>query len=145
MNIFTSDALSAVSSTETPDYTSLGHDGGNKAADDRTWTYFTSFGLFPSLIRLVHYFPKFIRYLRVPLALLSGLSVPEGAAIVPYTTSIALKRLSTLQSTSTVKLPADLYGRKQPISDTNTTLPKHDMLDGIMRLHSSKTSQLRAS
>jgi hypothetical protein len=153
MHIYALDGIASFTFSKSPRYTEKGNDAGNMAVSDKHWAYFTVVGLFPWIVYVTQNLPKTGMYLRIPISLLFAIPIPSGLPIIGFVIPNLLERLSTLESTSKVKPPADRPGlqtslRADDLGQKDEDAPEgeeSDLLASVMKLHTSKEDRFRAS
>jgi hypothetical protein len=148
MHIYALDALSWFTLSTSLDYTAKGHDGGNLVSSDSIWSCFTTIGLFPTYVDIMHSIPKIGGLLILPASLLLGLGVPKYWPIFEFVIPQIMSRLRSLESTRDVKmlqrsgmkkglpLPVD----KQEEYDQSN---EKDLLATLMNLHHNKEAKFK--
>jgi hypothetical protein len=148
MHIYALDALSWFTLSTSLDYTAKGHDGGNLAASDSFWSCFTTIGLFPIYVDIMHSIPKIGGLLILPAGLLLGLGVPKSWPVFGFVIPQIMSRLKALESTRDVKMLqrtgtnrgfAQQVNEQEEYDESN----EKDLLATLMNLHHNKEAKFR--
>jgi hypothetical protein len=97
------DALSWFVVSKSPDYTEMGHSGGNTAASDRFWSMFTILGMFPGYIDLMSSIPKVGGYMVITASLMLGLGLRKSLSIMGFGVPQLMSRNRALDRTKSLK------------------------------------------
>jgi cytochrome P450 len=149
-HIFALDALSWVSLSTSTDYTGKGHDGGNLASSSSIWSIFTTLGLFPTYVKVMHGVPKVGPLLILPASLLLGLGIPKIWPIFQFIVPQIMKRLQALESTKDVKMVERKHfgALKAPAEEGAVEIEageEKDLLATFMNLHRNKEAKFKPS
>jgi hypothetical protein len=159
-HIFALDALSWFMLSKSLNYTGKGHDGGNLVGSESIWSIFTTLGLFPEYVKIMHSIPKVGGLLMIPASLLLGLGMPVRWAIFDFCMPEIMKRLQGMESTKDVQSPQRIWLRREVAhggegtkSDEDKTQNQdaqtendneNDFLATLMNLHHNKKSTFKA-
>jgi hypothetical protein len=157
-HIFALDALSWFMLSKSLDYTGKGNDGGNIVGSESIWSIFTTLGLFPEYIKIMHSIPKVGGLLILPASFLLGLGMPVRWPVFDFCMPEILKRLQGMESTKGVKSAQRIWLRRNFAhggEDTKSDEVKdqsqdaqpeneEDFMATLMNLHQSKESTFKA-
>jgi hypothetical protein len=151
MHIYSLDALSHVVLSKSLDYTAQGSDGGNGAASESIWSLFTTLGLFPGFVWVMHAIPYVGTLLILPASFVLGLGMPRIWPIMAFVVPGIMERLQALESTKDVKMvhrtgfSRGVMVEAPEASSTADGSGKEDMMGTLLALHHDKEAKFAPS
>lgn len=146
-HIYALDGLSHFVLSKSLDYTAAGNDGGHGVFGHSVWGCFTTLGLFPGFVNIMHAIPKFGMLLAMPACLVLGLELPKRFPVFKWCVPTVMARLEKMKSTSGLPLMANRFGihvsydKTKEVEETGEEEEEgqeKDLLASLMALHHDK-------